>query len=368
MTRVFVFESLMAGPLDTDTASAPSPSLLREGRAMLLAIVRDLAAVSGVEVTTLLAFGHDAQFKRVPCHAIVAANTCDRVNAFDRLAAAADWSIIIAPELDGELARRCRRVLSVGGQLLGPKVEHIELLSDKQRTAEYLATSGVPVCQGQRLSAGPIDRDLVARFPFPAVAKPLDGCGSIGVRLVASTNELTESETPRRIEKYAPGLAASIAAICGPDGFQVLPPCTQQLSNDGTFRYSGGSSPIAPTLAARATALARRSLDALPGLVGYVGIDLVLGDDHDGSDDVVIEINPRLTTSYVGLRELAETNLVLAMLDAAMGRPANALSFRPGRVEFDCGGTVKYYREERDRGVATTLAGTRGDRDELART
>ena len=35
----------------------------------------------------------------------------------------------------------------------------------------------------------------------------------------------------------------------------------------------------------------------VPGLKGYVGIDMVLSDD----ECYVIEINPRLTTSYLGL-------------------------------------------------------------------
>ena len=35
----------------------------------------------------------------------------------------------------------------------------------------------------------------------------------------------------------------------------------------------------------------------------------MLGDDPAGADDVVIEINPRLTTSYLGLRRLARDNL-----------------------------------------------------------
>ena len=59
----------------------------------------------------------------------------------------------------------------------------------------------------------------------------------------------------------------------------------------------------------------------MPATQGYVGIDLVLGSAEDGSADVVVEINPRLTTSYVGLRQLLKTNLAAAMIEAAAGRP-----------------------------------------------
>jgi predicted ATP-grasp superfamily ATP-dependent carboligase len=59
----------------------------------------------------------------------------------------------------------------------------------------------------------------------------------------------------------------------------------------------------------RARDLAWRAISAVPGLSGYVGVDLVLGET-----DVAIEINPRLTTSYVGYRALARFNLAQALL------------------------------------------------------
>ncbi|MEK6238481.1 MAG: ATP-grasp domain-containing protein [Planctomycetales bacterium] len=50
---------------------------------------------------------------------------------------------------------------------------------------------------------------------------------------------------------------------------------------------------------------------------GYCGVDVILADDP--ANDVVVEVNPRLTTSYVGLRSLCRANLAKAMLDAAVG-------------------------------------------------
>jgi predicted ATP-grasp superfamily ATP-dependent carboligase len=79
------------------------------------------------------------------------------------------------------------------------------------------------------------------------------------------------------------------------------------------------------TLIELAGAIAR----ALPGLWGYVGIDLV----KTPSCVWVADINPRLTTSYVGLRKLAPVNLadsVLKLLQCEQAMPqitmpANAL-------------------------------------------
>jgi predicted ATP-grasp superfamily ATP-dependent carboligase len=91
----------------------------------------------------------------------------------------------------------------------------------------------------------------------------------------------------------------------------------------------------------RAQRLARRAIAPVDGLSGYVGVDLVLGAAGDGSEDVAIEINPRLTTSYVGLRALAEFNLAEAMLALALGRPLPERRYRDGVVEWSADGTVE---------------------------
>jgi tyramine---L-glutamate ligase len=103
--------------------------------------------------------------------------------------------------------------------------------------------------------------------------------------------------------------------------------------------YRGGSLIREPVLAERATSLALRAIETLPPALGYVGVDLVLGEAPDGSDDVVIEVNPRLTTSYVGLRAVMKQNLAQAMVSAAAGDDMH-LSAADFGVEFSAAGGV----------------------------
>jgi hypothetical protein len=128
---------------------------------------------------------------------------------------------------------------------------------------------------------------------------------------------------------------------------QTLPllPAEQHLSQDGRFRYLGGSLPLPDALADRAVRLARRAVEAVPGLLGYVGVDLILGEPDDGSRDVVIEINPRLTTSYVGLRAMADVNLAEAMLRVAIGEEVAPLAWKRGQVCFEADGRVSFIQE-----------------------
>ena len=119
------------------------------------------------------------------------------------------------------------------------------------------------------------------------------------------------------IQPYVEGMPASVVFFAGPQQAIALPPACQNLSADGRFRYGGGRLPLGADLANRAVRLARQAIDAVSGLQGYVGVDLVLGSEADGSRDWLIEINPRPTTSYVGLRALARLNLARALVSVA---------------------------------------------------
>jgi hypothetical protein len=51
-------------------------------------------------------------------------------------------------------------------------------------------------------------------------------------------------------------------------------------------------------------------------LRGYVGVDLVLAHDKP----YVVDVNPRLTTSYAGLRRVAQFNIAEAMVNAVLNQ------------------------------------------------
>jgi predicted ATP-grasp superfamily ATP-dependent carboligase len=316
----------------------PQGSLLGEGLAMISAVAQDFAAIAGSQVVILW----DARlplprlFERMHnCRVVLIHSTGEHDEQLGKISATADHSLLIAPEFDGYLERVCVAVTAAGGRLISPGAELVRLASDKQRTAEHLARCGVTVPVGVAVNAGDA---LPAAFTYPAVLKPRDGAGSQGVRLLPGCPpDDFRASSPSRLEAFVPGVAVSVAAICGPGGNVLLPPCSQRFVGDGDFSYLGGETPLAAELAERATTLARQALAALPLDVGYIGIDMVLG--AAGSPDVVIEVNPRLTTSYVGLRELVRENLALAMLQTAAGTPP-VLSTHGGKVEFMADGSA----------------------------
>lgn len=312
--RIFIYEYVSAGGLGVEAAE----SLRREGRAMLDAIVEDFRSLPGVEVVTL---------------------TDDTTaRAFAEAAAGCEWTLVIAPEFDDLLLSLSQAVLDAGGRLLGPLPGAIQLTADKLATAKFWKATGVRHPQTQRL-----DPAGIVPFALPWVMKPRFGAGSQATFLVRDFDDVPAcvqeacSEVSYRdfiVQQHIAGHAASVALLIGPDQTLALMPARQHLSEDGRFRYLGGSLPLPQQLAQRASRLALQSVRGIDGLQGYVGVDLVLGADRDGGDDHAIEINPRLTTSYIGLRQLYRRNLAELMLGVIQGERILPPAWDSGAVRF----------------------------------
>jgi len=351
MLRIFIYEFTTGGGLLALGQNALLAGLVAEGRAMVAALAADFAAIEHLDVMFLA--DRRLTAKQIEVGRAHVVSNCDEANAaFDRLAADADWTVVIAPETGGHLLGYCRRVVELGGRLLGPPPELVAIAADKQTTSQHLAAAGVRVPQGVAWAVGPPWPD---DFPYPAIWKPRDGAGSQGLHYVPGADPCSASQeirTPAKdessfwqapgegwLERYCPGLPASVSVLCGPNGVTTLAPCRQLLTDDGRFRYIGGSIVMEPALAERATKLAAEAVASLPEPRGYLGVDLVLGPGAGGDADFVIEINPRLTTSYVGLRAACESNLAEAMLAIAQGQ-AFTVHFRNQPLRFTADGKV----------------------------
>lgn len=333
--RVFLYEFITGGGMFSLTPDeVPSGSLLREGAAMLKALAEDLARIPGAEVMAMLddrlaIEQSDVNWNRVR-------NAQEESARFDSLATASDWTIVIAPEFNEILLGRARRVEELGGRLLGPSSQIIALATYKDKTASHLKMRGIRTPRGYQFATG---SSIPATLRFPAVLKPNDGAGSQRMQRIEDRESfpLIISGGTFRLEELQRGAAASVAVLCGPNSSIALPACRQLLSEDGTFAYLGGEVPLERPLRDRAERLALQVAATFTGCLGYLGVDMVLG--SSAASDVVIEVNPRMTTSYVGLRRLAQSNLALAMIKIARGKTPN-LSFATGPVEFRGDGAI----------------------------
>jgi predicted ATP-grasp superfamily ATP-dependent carboligase len=353
--RVFVYEHLCA-------RHGPS-ALSAEGRAMLLAALADLCALD-VSVSTLVTPDLfptvRAISSRLTIHAASATLTPrpplphrgegeaegahapeDECSRFIDAARGCDFALVIAPEFDDILATRCEWALEAGCELLGPSPEVVRLCADKLRLAEWLRERGLPTPE----------TTLYPRLPdLPRgswyVVKPRTGAGAQytfianspdDAHAAAATAAAEGHRGPLLVQSYVSGVRASAAVLIGARARLTLTPACQTFDDRSPrrYRYLGGAVRY-PTDLAEVVPLAGRAAAAVPGLFGYVGIDLIAC----GAVSGVIEINPRLTTSYVGLRRLSNVNLMRVLLDLARGIDPPPLSWKTGRVRFETDGTV----------------------------
>src|SRR5262249_38736650 len=172
--------------------------------------------------------------------------------------------------------------------------------------------------------------------------------GSQNTWLVRSSDEFMRLQTEFAgdhsqgefiMQPYVAGQAASVALLFAPSQreVEVLVPAEQRISDDGRLRYLGGRLPLGKTDSAALQRAALAACRSIPGLRGYVGVDLIVPESDPGRL-VVVEINPRLTTSYLGYRALTENNLAEWML--IQGRFERGVRWRNGAIEFDSAGNI----------------------------
>jgi len=268
----------------------------------------------------------------VRLHRVIPGNEMD---ALLEQAARVDATLLVAPESGGILGRRVAAVRNRGGRPLAASAGFIEVASDKQATVAALAAAGVPVPAGRSLEAG----DGWPRgFRLPAVRKARASVGCDGLVVVGEGRDPPRpADGPTRLEAFSDGTPVGVSCLCGPGVVWPLPPMRQLFTGGESPRFTGGM-PLADVgMRDRAERLARRSIAAVAraaaGAVGWVGVDMIIGTRDDGRGDRVLEVNPRLTTSFVGYERSCATSLVRAMLVAAGGHPP-ALSFDATRGEF----------------------------------
>jgi predicted ATP-grasp superfamily ATP-dependent carboligase len=337
VANVFVYEALCGGSGIGLDELLPC-SLIGQGAAMLQALIDDFCQLPGCQVWSILDGRPGAELdldtdRLARCLRV--ATTAEHDAAFMELVEQADAVLVLAPETGQLLLRLTRQVESATTLLLGPGSDWVAIAGDKLKLNHHLAAHGVPVPRCQALRPGV---EVNGSRDLPFVIKPRWGAGADGLQLIMDPQTVPDLGGQQQVlESFQPGLPVSVSALLLKEGFQLLPAGLQTMDLE-SGSYHGGAIPLADPLERRATSLASLALDAMPVSRGFVGIDMVLGDDLTGNDDVVIEINPRVTTSYVGLRAATGVNLAKTILDNRFAAELPDI-FSP--VQFTASGEIK---------------------------
>ncbi|MGH6927818.1 MAG: ATP-grasp domain-containing protein, partial [Dongiaceae bacterium] len=237
--RLLICEYVTGGGF---VGSSLPPSLAREGDMMLAALVKDVAALDGIDMVL-------ARDARLAASEFSGACRVIRVgeNPLEVWRAAIEqvdavWPI--APETGGALLRLSELVVSAGRTLIGSRPRSVLLTTSKRATARHLASRGVPVVPTVR--AREVMRQDLPDGKDGWVVKPDDGAGAEATRLFRRADELRQWLAGSTgagnlvVQPYVPGVAASLSVLCR-DGRAWLLSCNRQeiaIENDD-FHFRG---------------------------------------------------------------------------------------------------------------------------------
>lgn len=328
--RILVFEYITGGGM----ANAPiSPSLLREGDLMLNALLADLSEVSGVEIATT----RDRRLDPLatPDQVYYVESEDELRGIWKSLLQEVDAVWPIAPESHGVLERLSMDVLESGNALLNSQPAAVRTAASKSSTAQLFRKHGIPVVPTYSLNG------VLPASVQKWVLKPDDGVGCDGIRLLdgfeqpCNTFHGLQEGRNYIAQPFTEGLATSLSILCREGEACLLSTNEQRVAwVDGVFRLQGCIVGTGRDTSESHERLASTIAAALPGLWGYAGVDLI----ESAAGPQVLEVNPRLTTSYVGLRHSLGINpaaMVLDLLDSAKPLAASRLVTHPVRVELE---------------------------------
>ncbi|MGB5733698.1 MAG: ATP-grasp domain-containing protein [Thiohalocapsa sp.] len=326
--RIFVFEYITGGGY----AERPMVAdLAREGDLMLQALIRDLHAIPDVHLCTTrdtrlpeLGFAIDVQ---------PVSSRAELLRAWSVAVAEADAVWPIAPETEGVLELLSGWVEIAGRSLLSSRPDGVQIAGSKLATSRRLDERGVSVVPTWR----PTELRLIGDGCW--VLKPDRGVGCSGARLIRSQRLLADAiaDLPDFedwvVQPYLSGQAASLSLLVGNGQVELLGCNVQRIVlDDDQFILLGCEVNGLRCERAAYEQLSRAVVDALPGLWGYVGVDLAITDEGP----VVLEVNPRLTTSYIGLSESLGCNVAAMVVDLMRPRAHDPETLlRPRRVDVD---------------------------------
>lgn len=301
---IFVCEFITGGGLNHH---ALSQSLLQQGTAMRDALLRDLSDLPYQVVTTV-----DARLTMPSdCHVCYAINAEDDAwQKWAEIMHSVDVVWLIAPETDGDLAKLTALALQQNKIILGCGLNAIKVCSSKLSTYKLLKNSGVNTVETYSYTEWPKTSDITW------LAKPDDGAGCEQTVCFDEANALSqwllqyEHDETHVIQPYLVGIAGSISCVMH-QGKAHLLSCNKQLITleNNVLTYQGCVVNGIRQHWEKFTILANKIAQLQPDLTGYIGIDVIVSNAEQAEETItVIEINPRLTTSYIGLREATGYN------------------------------------------------------------
>lgn len=257
-----------------------------EGKAMLQTLVRSFVKC-----------GNEVMYpsRGIKLEAGKAVMTTGFEGTLTQLSRKCDAALVIAPdEILGDLTE----IIEKNTQNLGCPSDSIRLCADKLECTLALSHANIPV--PETIGEGEYEGDFVL--------KPRFGCASEGIH----RKNKGKLEAGFIATQFIEGEHLSVSLITG----KTQLPLTvnkQLIETRENFSYKGGIVPYHCERNEEIIDVAKKTASVL-GCRGYAGVDIVLGDRP-----YVIDVNPRPTSSIIGISRVMEAQIADLILRSRFG-------------------------------------------------
>jgi len=240
---------------------------------------------------------------------------------------------LIAPETSNIMYELTCMAEESNSLLIGSSSAAVKLTTSKLKTIELLIANQIPTVPVLQVT------DNLSSDRNGWVIKPDDGVGGEGCYrfndLVSLQQHIHGLNNKNFIvQEYIAGIPASVSILCLEKQASVLA-CNEQL-----FTFENGKGHLSGVVVnglqqyqQEFEKIAHDVTDAIDGLTGYVGIDLIMTEHGP----VVVEINPRLTTSYTGLTSSLGSNpaeMIMTLMQNRRFPDLHEVNCKPVTIRF----------------------------------
>ncbi len=295
---LFIYEHLTSGAMIGEAISA---SLLREGDAMLKALCHDLLALD-----CHLTLMRDSRLPQLDDPtgriSVLVVDTPESYRQYwQQSLEHYERFLLIAPETDGLLEQLVNQVDEQHKQHLGCQASTIALCTDKLKCSQWLIENTILTPETQ--TAPDWLASIHSGKQADWIIKPRDGAGCEQTyklptqAAISYLNSLSTLDLEKRIvQPFIEGTALSLSLFVTGQDIHLLSVNRQHINESEhqlhlAYCEASREDLVIPELVSHLT---RQIHATIPGLWGFVGIDLVQTADALW----LIEINPRLTVSY----------------------------------------------------------------------
>lgn len=332
--KILVFEYITGGGFNK--RELPD-SLADEGRLMLQALLNNFRALlseheTGLSVMVMMDSRMNGSIDTAGFETVVIHPEHNSHEEFASITLQCDAVWPIAPEFDGILHALCRTVETLGKRLLTSPAGAVALTGDKFKAYQHLKKNFIATVPTRKFTSccsywdtwslvnermdstnliGKIEKWLV---------KPIDGAGCTDSYILSDQGDFERMRLRKGqyvIQPHIEGKKTSLSCLFKQGNGWLLCVNLQQfkiveqqyhlstiiVNHDSDLGVYQG---LVDSIAC-----------ALPELWGYAGIDLI----ETSEQVLVLEINPRLTTSFVGISAALGINVVENILQLIKGNP-----------------------------------------------